>query len=122
LDAEVKRLCELDGGVRVYERAEPPAANVDSRGNVRIPTKANATAQDEHYRESETVYYGRGDPEMWRTEYRIVRALDKKVMGISVVYARRGGDLPSPMHESSFSCPAIDSRPSLERSVFGIRN
>jgi hypothetical protein len=115
LDAEVRRLCAIDGGMRVYQTTSVP-----SDGKPRIPAKAHATVQDEYYFESDTTYYRRGNPEMWRTEYRIVRARDAKIMGTSVVYTRRGGDMPSPMHDSSFSCPGAGSQPSLENSIFTV--
>jgi hypothetical protein len=118
LDAEVRRLCAVDGGIRVYEQATFSSSKLDEKGDVRIPAKRYASARDEYYFESERLFYRNGNPEMWRYEYRIVRARDKKVMGTSVIYTRRGGDLPSPMHDSSFSCP--DDQPSLEKSIFVI--
>ena len=102
LDEEVRRLCAIDGGIKVYETTVPPRGQVDANGNLRITAKEYATVRDEYYFDSDTLYYRKGNPEMWRTEYRIVRVRDKKVMGTSVIYSRRGGDLriPSPMHES----------------------
>jgi hypothetical protein len=53
---------------------------------------------------------------MFRLEYRVVRAVDKVVMGVLVMYTRRGGDFPmGPMHDSYFSCP---EKASLEQSIF----
>jgi hypothetical protein len=118
LDAEVKRLCAIDGGIKVYEHAPLSSVKVDERGDIRIPAKEYTSPRDKYYFESETFFYRRGNPEMWRHEYRIIRANDKKVLGTSVVYTRRGGDLPSPIHDSSFSCPTVQSQPRLDKSIF----
>lgn len=118
LDNEIRRLCAIDGGVRVYETVTLTAEKFDAYGNIRTPAKEYAKPQDEFYYESDTHYYRQGNPEMWRTEYRIVRVRDKKVLGTSTVYTRRGGDFPSPMHDSSFSCPTLGSQPSLGKSIF----
>lgn len=118
LDDQVRELCAKDGGVKVYETVKLPPEKFDKFGVVTIPMKKDAKAGDEYYYEWDIQYYKEGNPEMWRSEHRIVRAIDKKVLGISVRYARRGGDMPGPWHESSFGCPQIGNQPQLEQSVF----
>lgn len=118
LDADVDRLCAVDGGIKVYEVATLPAARFDKYGNVKLPTKTALTPEDEYYVEWNVYYYRKGNPEMWRSEHKVVRVRDGNVMGTLVRYTRRGGDMPSPMHESSYTCPAIGSTPGLERAVF----
>ena len=118
LDAEVKRLCAIDGGVHVYETVELPPEKFDRYGHVKIPTKEEAKLNDKYYSDWMVHYYRRGNPEFWRSEIRIIRARDQKVLGSSVSYSRRGGDLPSPMHESSFTCPEIGSQRDLDEAIF----
>jgi hypothetical protein len=120
LDQEVRRLCAIDGGIKVYEAVRLPAEKFNEwrQTAFRIPPKESVRPGDEYYYEWEIHYYRRGNPEYWRSEHRLVRANDKKVLGTSVRYVRRGGDLPSPAHDSSFSCPEIGRQPSLEQSVF----
>ena len=118
LDDEVRRLCAIDGGIRVYETVKLPAGLLDNYGGMRIPSKALAKVSDEFYYELDIHYYLKGNPEMSRSRYRIVRRSDSKVLGESTRYGRGGGDLPSPMHDSSFTCPVIGAKPSLEDSVF----
>lgn len=91
LDAEVKRLCAIDGGIKVYETVRLPAERFDQHGNVRIPSKTKAKPTDEYYYDSETVYLREGDPTVIRMVTRIVRRNDEKVLGESVRYARGGG-------------------------------
>jgi hypothetical protein len=38
-DSEVRRLCAIDGGIKVYERVVLPAARFDQWGNASIPAK-----------------------------------------------------------------------------------
>ena len=118
LDDEVRQLCKKDGGVKVYEMA------ILSPGKYakyirHIPSKENSNSSDEYYYEMETLYLKKGDPEMWKSIFRIVRRSDGKNMGEFIRYVRRGGDIPGPWHPSSFGCPDITPhKPDLETSVF----
>ncbi|MFN4341575.1 MAG: hypothetical protein ACK4FE_06020 [Azonexus sp.] len=117
-DAEVERLCTIDGGIKVYETVKLPAGIVDKYGAIRIPSKQDAKLSDEYYYESDTTYFRNGNPEMRRSHDRIIRRSDGKVLGEFVYYARRGGDLLGPWRESSFGCPEIRTLPDFERSIF----
>jgi hypothetical protein len=118
LDAQVRKLCAKDGGVRVYETVLLPQNRFDEFGVVSIPAKQDAKPEDDYYYERDIYYYKTGNPEMWRINHRIIRRIDGKVLGESVRYTRRGGDLPGPWHESSFSCPGIKDHPAINRLVF----
>lgn len=118
-DAEVRRLCEMDGGVRVYETVKLPAHRFDTQGNVRIPSKERAQLTDEYYFEREVVSLRRDDPQVTRTVHKIIRRSDGKVLGTSTRYARGGGDPPGLWHPSSFICPPVSKdAPSVESMVF----
>ncbi|OGT12826.1 MAG: hypothetical protein A3J49_15440 [Gallionellales bacterium RIFCSPHIGHO2_02_FULL_57_16] len=119
LDAEVKRLCAIDGGIKVYETVTLPAGRFDKWGNVGIPNKKYAKPTDEYYYESEDHYYRQGNPTFLRSRSWIVRRSDGKILGESIRYGRGGGDLPGPWHGSSFDCPPIaDAEGKLESLIF----
>ena len=122
LDAEVKRLCAIDGGIKVYETVKLPTEKynklLDKFGRLWIARKDQANPTDEYYSESETHYYRQGSPEMSRRLYRIVRRSDGKILGELVFYGRGGGDMPGPWHDSSFTCPAYENVPNFESSIF----
>ncbi|MFY9327447.1 MAG: hypothetical protein WAO76_05430, partial [Georgfuchsia sp.] len=122
MDQEVKRLCAIDGGVKVYEtvKLSPEKYNklLDKFGRLWIPRKKDAKPTDDFYSEEETYYYREGNPQMSRELYRIVRRADGKVLGELVFYGRGGGDMPGPWHGSSFTCPAHGSIPPFESSIF----
>lgn len=118
LDDEVRRLCAIDGGIKVYETVVLPASRFDQYGAIRIPSKEDFKKTDEFYYVSETTYMRTGDPVMWRTRHQVFRANDKKLLGEAIQYARRGGDIPGPWHESSFGCPDSGARPNLNESIF----
>ena len=117
-DAEVRRLCAIDGGVKVYETVTLPPERFDKYGNVHIPSKKSAKPEDEYYSESDSYYYKKGDPEIFKSYYRIIRRNDEKIMSESTNVIRRGGDMPGPWHPSSFSCP---DDPNLFRLTFKIQ-
>jgi hypothetical protein len=119
-DAQVRRLCAQDGGIKVYEQVKLPAERFDRWGNIGVPNKRYAKPTDEYYFETEIEYLRRGDPSLERARTVLVRRSDGKVLGQSIRYARGGGDLPGPWHGTSFHCPAIaiPGTPNLEQSVF----
>jgi hypothetical protein len=107
-----------DGGKKIYETVMLPADKFDKAGFVRLPSKEQAKADDEFFLVREVLYLKEGNPELFRTHYRIVRRRDAKTLGESVHYIRRGGDFPGPWHPSSLACPEIGSQPALELDVF----
>lgn len=118
LDYQVRELCAKDGGATIFETVTLSEDKFDKFNNIKIPVRAAALANEPYFYEKNTYYYKQGNPEMWRSEVRIVRARDEKLIGIEVRYVRRGGDFPGPMHESSFGCPTLGSDLGLERKVF----
>lgn len=118
LDEEVRRLCAIDGGVKVYETVILPAERFDKYGVVHIPLKEMATPKDDYFYEQKVTYLARGNPELWRTHFRIVRRTDGMVLGESISYTRRGGDIPGPWQASSLVCPNPVNRKSVEQLVF----
>ena len=116
LDEEVKRLCAIDGGIKIHETVMLPPEKFDEYGNVKITFKELSRSSDEYYIDSKTIFIHRGNPRLVRIHSKIIRSKDGKTMGESTRYGRSGGDLFSSWYESSFNCPSSPSR--LEDSVF----
>ena len=125
LNEEVRRLCAKDGGVKVYETVKFTPKLLDRAGRIWIPSIKDAKESDEYYYVWETVYLKGSevsepsDLVMWRDHIQIIRRSDGKVLGESIYYVRRGGDILSPpFHPSSFGCPDLRTSPGLETSIF----
>ena len=118
LDAQVREMCAKDGGAKVYEQVALPAEKFDEFGVVSVPVKASAKAGDEFFYEWDITYYKKGNPEMWRSHFKLIRHVDGKLLGESVVYSRRGGDFPGPWHDSSYGCPKDQGMPFVKKQVF----
>lgn len=121
-DRQVRELCAKDGGVKVYEPVKLPTERFDKWGMVDFyrPTQGeNALGTDYIFR-LDVHYYQRGNPEMSRWHYQIIRRSDNKLLGETILYGRGGGDLPGPWHDSSFRCPDPNKagEVSLIRQVF----
>jgi len=119
-DEQVRKLCAIDGGIRVYETVSLPAARFNQWGSVGIQSKGDDKSTDEYYYESEDHFYRRGNPNLLRHRSWIVRRSDGKVLGESIRYAHSGTSLPMLPINPSFMCPAVDSKgkPNLEQSIF----
>ncbi|MEW5891266.1 MAG: hypothetical protein AB1768_20035 [Pseudomonadota bacterium] len=115
LDAEVRRLCALDGGIKVYEKVGLPPERFDKYGSVTVPDRRLAKPTDEYFTESKHDVLVKGNPELWRSHTALIRQRDHKVLAESVHYWRRGGDLPGPWQPSVFTCPELSG---IGRSVF----
>jgi len=107
LDSEVKRLCAIDGGIKVYETVKltPDKFNEWGQVNFYNPTQGENSLGKDYVFKQENKYYQRGNPEMWRTHLEVIRRTDGKTLGESTSYSRRGGDVPGPWHDSAYGCP-----------------
>lgn len=107
LDQQVKELCAKDGGIKVYEAVKLPPDKFNQWGqpNFFNPAQGESALGPEYVFKETRHYYRTGNPQMSRTHYQVSRRSDGKLLGETVVYARGGGDLPGPWHESSYICP-----------------
>jgi len=121
LDAEVKRLCAIDGGVKVYETVALPADKFNQWGQINffLATQGENALGPEYLVKEGTNYLLGSEikkPVIRRFHYQVFRRSDGKLLGESITYGRTGGDLPGPWHPSSFICP--ENRESVLKSVF----
>ena len=95
LDHQVRKLCAKDGGVKVYETVILPTEQYNEYAgrNWILPDKSRANPSDQYYYERETHYYRKGRPQMSRSQTRIIRRSDGKVLGEYIHYGRGGGGL-----------------------------
>jgi len=117
-DAEVNRLCEIDGGIKVYGTVTLPPERFDKYGQVRIPYKESAKTEDEYYIIWQVQYLKEGNPSLSRDHVQVVRRLDSKILGESISYVRIAGDIPGPWHHSTFRCPENAGSPRLIERIF----
>lgn len=110
LDEEVERLCAKDGGIKVYEtvKLSPEKFNQWGQPNFYKPTQGEHALGPEYSYKFDIHLYRNGNPQMSRYHIQVFRRSDGKLLGEAISYGRGGGDMPSPMHESSFSCPSIN--------------
>lgn len=110
-DAQVREMCVKDGGVKIFERMHVARSQLKRlgtfNGNISVPSKEVASRNSPAYAETHVTYIRKGNPQVTRTEHRIIRRHDAALIAKWVVYARFGGDFPSPAHGSSFSCPDL---------------
>jgi len=119
LDRQVRELCAKDGGVKVYETVKlSPGLMKKYTENITVIPYRKLKNTDEYYMDWEITYLKKGNPSLQRSHFRLIRSIDQKLLGESVMYSRGGGDLPGPWHGSSFKCPEPTQHLSLEFSVF----
>ncbi len=108
-DAQVNRLCAIDGGVKVYETVKLLGDKFNQWGqpNFYRPTQGENALGPEYLFKEEITVLRAGDPELLRYHYQVTRRSDKKVLSETYSYQRGGGDLPGPWQPSAFTCPPI---------------
>jgi len=118
-DSQVRRMCEKDGGTRVFERVAIPPIYLDKDGFIRIPAKPSISDKPLHFEAKPTdlFYYEIVDEPIvsgylavGKHAFNVVRASDRKILSTMIVYSRSGGDFPTFVHPSSFSCPDPKNR------------
>ena len=120
-DFRLEQFCALDGGTIVHEYIFLPSEKFNERGGINF---FNATKGEDafgaDYMYKLDVEYLHGNPNeefvIFRAKHQIYLRSSGKLMGESIMYYRRGGDLPGPSHPSSFSCP--DGAVSLSKRIF----
>jgi hypothetical protein len=119
-DWQVRKLCDRDGGVVVYERMEMSKADyLRFSRDVGSGEKFSPLAVESPVStETTTTYIRRGSPEVRRDEEVFMRRSDNKILARYVYYARVGGDFPSWAHPSSKGCAPIPG--GVSKRVFSI--
>jgi hypothetical protein len=120
-DDEVRQMCKKDGGVSVYRKVVLNQDEYKGLGGIQgaLPIPAIDDAKRSSYpyfRELHETRIHDSNPKVIRLEMIIKRRSDDLVLGKSVTYLRRGGDIPSGLfNDSSFRCPDHDD---LETQTF----
>jgi len=101
-----------DGGVRIFRSLRISKKDIDLMdkvdGKIAVPNRQTAHPAAPAYSELTVTSLKReGGIHMWRAESVIRRRFDEAVIARWVTYTRSGGDFPSPLHESSFTCPDL---------------
>ncbi len=125
-DYKVKKMCLEDGGVTVYEtvflsEAEFKTAGGSSYGQLVVPTREVARDRNIYpfYSERSGSELRSGSPRVYRSESKIFRKSDEKVLGRLTTYGRYGGDFPFSFNPSSFGCGNIEGfRLDIEKQIF----
>lgn len=119
-DAKVRRLCEIDGGIKVYETVKLPPEKFNKWGQVNFynPTQGDNALGSTYLYSSKEEYLQRGNPRVIRYHIQVVRKSDEKLLGESISYVRGGGDLPNPGNGSSFHCPRAWGDIALMSNIF----
>lgn len=120
LDAEVKRLCAIDGGIKVYETVKLPAEKFNQWGqpNFYKPTQGENALGADYTLKTAIHYYSEGNPTIYRYHIQVFLKSSGKLLGESIGYTRGGGDLPGPWQPSSFSCPEKYGEVPLFQAIF----
>jgi hypothetical protein len=108
-DSEVRRLCAIDGGIKVYEAVKLPAQKFNQWGQVNFyrPDQGENALGSDYVFKNIRHYYRQDAPTLIRHHYQVIRRIDGSVLGETVSYGRGAGDVPGPWHSSSFTCPDI---------------
>lgn len=107
-DRQVRKLCEKDGGLQIFEVARLSPADyallVNEFGQLDIPTQPNARPNTPLIHAETIDYLRENNPRLTRYELRVVRLKDNKTLGARISYSRVGGDFVA-FHPSVFACP-----------------
>lgn len=106
-DARVRKLCAIDGRIKVYETVALSSEKFNRWGqpNFYRPDQGENALGAEYVFKWEMSYLKKGNPSLQRSHTQIFRRDDHKLLGEVIDYSRGGGDLPGPWHPSAFTCP-----------------
>lgn len=107
LDDEVRRLCAIDGGIKVYETVKLPADKFNQWGQANFyrPTQGENALGPAYRLRTVVDYLRKNGASIRRYHVQVIRSSDEVLLGESIGYDRGGGDIPGPWQPSSYSCP-----------------
>lgn len=124
-DAQVREMCARDGGVQIFEKiaisSEQAAALQKVGSYLSIPPRATAKPDAPAYWDESVTIFHDANPRVWRSEQVVRRRGDEKISARVIRYIRVGGDIPSPAHSSSFSCPDEAGVLAKRETIFSIK-
>jgi len=107
-DWQVRKMCDTDGGVTVFERVllsqDEYKALGGSQGQIPVPRESSAPPEFPYASSTTDKILKEDSLRITRTESLIRRRADAKVLARYVTYARVGGDFPSWAHPSYTMC------------------
>lgn len=108
-DAQVREMCEKDGGVKIFEHiiVSPEQAVLLPKvgGYYGVVPEELSKPQEPAFVRFRRFVIRDGNPTVSRIQQDIIRRSDGRIVGQVVSYGRGGGDFPSYAHPSSFGCP-----------------
>ena len=118
-DWKVDRLCKHDGGVKVFETDSPPAEFRMPDGNVNLDLLQRAGPDKSYYVVYNWTVIEPKDPTVSRSEIKLFRSADKKLLGAAVSYIRPMQNVGVPfLHRRGYRCPPNAGLLDLTTAVF----
>ena len=123
-DAQVREMCEKDGGVHIVDRVRITKNETNflgqSAGKPTVLAKELAHPQSPVYaiRGKGKILSSEGNISIGRSEWSIIRRSDEKVVANLIRYSRTGGDFPEFIHQSTYFCPSSEKINSDMQEIF----
>lgn len=127
-DAQVREMCDKDGGVHILERVRITKDEMNflnrSEGKFTILVKELAHPKSPVYavRAHGKIFASEGNATIGRTEWSIIRRSDEKIVANLILYSRTGGDFPKFIHQSTFFCPSSEVIASDTQNYFSLKS
>ena len=121
LDAEAKRLCAIDGGIKVFETVTLPPEAFYENGLPKLVNNKEAELRWGYQKIFVQVNLTstNDEPKLTRDEYKFIRTSDRKIIATSVIYRRLGGSWWGGLiHGDAYSCPSDDVNIDFDRKTF----
>jgi hypothetical protein len=121
-DWKVRKMCEQDGGVAIFDKVSVTRSQLDALGKVggyvSIPPEELAHPDSPVFSTRQTEVIKQGHPSLRKWVETVVRRSDNRVVARVTSYTRSGGDFPSHAAPSSFACPPATERFAHRQKIF----
>ncbi|MDF1588648.1 MAG: hypothetical protein P1P93_05760 [Gammaproteobacteria bacterium] len=125
-DYRINQMCEEDGGVEIYQHIDVTPeeyAKLPKVGSgIDFGPKKSASSTDILYAQSIDTKYRHNLVRIRRTEVKLRRITDDKIIASYIRNSRIGGDFPTGIgHNSSYSCPTSEYLLEEKKNIFIIK-
>lgn len=119
VDWKIDRLCAKDGGLRVFETAEAPRALLREDGSLDLNVLQRTRPEDPFYLEHFSETLKSREPEIIRSEYRLWRSSDHKLIATTISYIRPTQNVGVPLFShQAYTCPSAGELYKLAIAAF----
>lgn len=103
-DNQVTKMCNKDGGIKIYDKTNKPLTYFLNKGFLKIPSEYKSTINNEYFLRTKNTNIVEGRLSVGEHRTQLIQRKGDMVIAEIVSFGRSGGDFPTFAHPSFYTC------------------